>query len=111
MRFIMSNQATGPRSDAGKERSSLNAATHGLCSERPVLPCEDPAAWDAFHDGVVQELEPVGILEHELAARIALQLWRLRRVARFEAKVGTDLYEETAGKPAGAMIGLSPDDP
>ncbi len=107
----MSTQSTGPRSDAGKQRSSANAATHGLCSERPVLPIEDPAAWDAFHDGVVQELDPVGIFETELADRIALQLWRLRRVARFEATVGTDLYEETAGKAAGAMIGLSPNDP
>ncbi len=107
----MSTQSTGPRSDAGKERSSANAATHGLCSERPVLPCEDPAAWDAFHDGVVQELEPVGILEHEFADRIALHHWRLRRVARFEATVGDDLYNAATSKAAGAMIGRSPDDP
>ncbi len=107
----MSTQSTGPRSDAGKERSSANAATHGLCSERPVLPCEDPAAWDAFHTGIVQELEPVGILEHELADRIALHHWRLRRVARFEATVGDDLYNAATSKAAGAMIGLSPDDP
>ncbi len=107
----MSKPATGPRSDAGKERSSVNAATHGLCSDRPVLPCEDADVWDAFHDGIVQELDPVGILERELADRIALQLWRLRRVARFEAKVGTDLYEDATSKAAGAMIGLSPDNP
>ncbi len=54
----MSTHPTGPRIDAGKERSSANAATHGLCSERPVLPCEDAAAWDTFHSGVVQEREP-----------------------------------------------------
>ncbi len=106
----MSTQSTGPRSDAGKARSSANAATHGLCSERPVLPCEDPAAWDAFHTGVVQELEPVGILEHELADRIALHHWRLRRVARFEGTLTSDLHEAATSKAAGAMIGLSPSD-
>ena len=45
----MSSHATGPRSDAGKERSSLNAVKHGLRSERPVIPGEDPVEWDAFH--------------------------------------------------------------
>ena len=30
---LMSNHATGPRSDAGKERSALNATKHGLRSE------------------------------------------------------------------------------
>ncbi len=28
----MSTQSTGPRSEEGKERSSLNATRHGLCS-------------------------------------------------------------------------------
>ena len=40
----MSSPANGPSSESGKERSSLNAIKHGLRSERPVLPGEDPAA-------------------------------------------------------------------
>jgi len=83
----MSKHAGGPRSDAGKERSSLNAVKHGLRSERPVLPGEDASAWDAFHAGVVADLRPVGSVETELADRVALQLWRLRRAARYEAQV------------------------
>ncbi len=107
----MSTHATGPRTAAGKERSSMNATTHGLCSEKTVLPCEDADAWQAFHNAVVAELEPVGVLENEYANRIALHHWRLRRVARFEGTVTSDLHEAATSTAAGAMIGLSPNDP
>ena len=43
-----SSHATGPRSDAGKERSSLNAARHGLRSERPVSPGKDVEVRSVF---------------------------------------------------------------
>src|SRR6516164_9393848 len=93
MRCIMSSHATGPRSDAGKERSSQNAIKHGLRSERPVLPDEDSAEWDEFHNGVLAELAPVGVIERELADRVALQWWRQRRAARYEAEVASDDYQ------------------
>ncbi len=86
----MSNTATGPRSDAGKERSSLNAATHGLCSERPVLAGESAEEWDVFLVEIVAELLPATFTERELAERIALQMWRQRRAARYEVSAGTD---------------------
>ena len=74
--------ATGPRTPEGKERSSQNATKHGLRSERPIVPGEDPAEWDNFRDNIVKDLEPGNTIEHELAERIALQMWRLRRAAR-----------------------------
>src|SRR2546429_9858627 len=77
----MSNPSTGPRSVEGKERASLNAVKHGLRSERPVLPGEDAAEWDAFRAEIVRDLDPAGTLETELAERVALQMWRLRRAA------------------------------
>src|SRR5260370_3982818 len=89
----MSSHATGPRSDQGKERSSLNAVKHGLRSERPVLPGEDPDQWDHFRAGVIKDLGPVGTLEGELADRVALQLWRLRRAARYDAQMAAAACE------------------
>jgi hypothetical protein len=83
----MSKHATGPTSEAGKERSSRNALKHGLRSERPVLPDEDPAEWDAFRAAIVGDIDPGSAIEAELADRVALQLWRLRRAARYEAEV------------------------
>ncbi len=107
----MSTHATGPRTAAGKERSSMNAATHGLCSEKTVLPCEDADEWQTFRAAIITELEPVGTLENEYAGRIALHHWRLRRVARFEGTLTSDLHEAATSNAAGAMIGLSPNDP
>jgi hypothetical protein len=106
----MSNPSTGPTSDAGKERSSLNAVKHGLRSERPVLPGEDAAEWDAFQAAIVADLAPGSVLETELAERVALQLWRLRRAARYEAQVAADQCE-TARHSAGLDPGhgLRPD--
>ena len=37
--------STGPRTAAGKQRSSQNALTHGLTAASPVLATEDPAAY------------------------------------------------------------------
>ncbi len=34
--------STGPRTEAGKRRSSLNALQHGLTATSAVLPSEDP---------------------------------------------------------------------
>jgi len=107
----MSDHATGPRSDAGKERSSLNALQHGLRSERPVLPGEDAAEWDAFRADTVRELRPFGTLETELADRVALQLWRLRRAARYEAQVAAAEGERVRHANSDPCADLVSDDP
>ena len=88
----MTIAATGPRSDAGKQRSSRNATKHGMCSERPVVPGEDPAEWDFFRKEILVTLAPGSFMEQELADRVALQMWRLRRAARYEAEVATDEF-------------------
>jgi len=50
-----SQHSTGPRTESGKQRASLNAIRHGLNGASPVLPSEDPAAYEAhrrqFLDG------------------------------------------------------------
>ena len=90
----MSQTATGPRTDAGKATSSLNALKHGLCSERTVIAGEDPAEWDAFREEIVRTFSPHTFLERELAERVALQMWRQRRAARYEAELVAAVYEE-----------------
>src|SRR5438874_11425511 len=75
----------GPRTPEGKLAVSGNAIRHGIFAHLPVVPGEDPAAWAAHRAGVVGSLAPVGLLEVTLAARAALLLWRLGRLARCEA--------------------------
>jgi hypothetical protein len=43
--------STGPRTDSGKQRSSLNALRHGLTAACAVLQSEDRAAYDAHCRG------------------------------------------------------------
>src|SRR5579884_1766368 len=84
---------TGPRTAAGKQRSSLNALKHGLTSRRVVLPYENQAEYDALLKDLLDESQPVGIIEFELVNDIAAALWRLRRVRGREC----DLAEVALG--------------
>ncbi len=84
---------TGPRTAAGKQRSSLNALKHGLTSRRVVLPYENQAEFDALLKDLLEESQPVGTLEFELVHDIAAALWRLRRVRGREC----DLAEVALG--------------
>lgn len=78
--------STGPRTTEGKAVVARNATTHGIFAAVPVLPGESPEAWADHRHGVVQSLAPVGLLELNLAERAALILWRLQRLARYEAE-------------------------
>jgi hypothetical protein len=78
-------QSTGPTTIEGVEAVKLNALRHGLRSVQTVVPGEDPDAWEAHRAAVVEDVKPVGALELALAEQIAIKLWRLGRVVRFEA--------------------------
>jgi len=105
---------------AGKAVAKLNGVTHGLRSIAPVLPTESPDEWATHRVGIVDALAPAGALEVALAERVALLLWRLGRVARFETTVATaaqedseDDYvrrEEEKGRYTGTWASHSPDD-
>jgi hypothetical protein len=79
---------TGPRTRAGKEVASRNALSHGITSPSPVLAgMEREADWRRHLNGIVDGLAPEGDLERALAERVALLLWRLHRITRYEVAV------------------------
>jgi hypothetical protein len=80
-------KSSGPRTAAGKARSAQNALRHGLRSELPVLPGERAGDWEEYQAGIFRSLAPVGALEEALANRVALCLWRQRRVIVYEVGV------------------------
>lgn len=87
--------STGPRTPEGKAVAALNATRHGLTSILPVLPgVESQEDWDRHLAGVAQALLPETHLEEILVERIALLLWRLRRVARYERDATAATHEE-----------------
>ena len=54
------------------------------------MPGESQEEWEAFRDDIVKRYHPADSFETELAERIALQMWRFRRVTRFETQTITD---------------------
>jgi hypothetical protein len=77
--------STGPRTEAGKLRSSLNALRHGLTSRTLVLPTEDPADYAAHLQRFIQQFQPSGPLEEQLVQSLADTTWRLNRIPALEA--------------------------
>jgi hypothetical protein len=81
---LNAQHSTGPRSDAGKARSSQNARKHGLCGVDVALPNEDPELFDQrmaqWHDFYASD-DPG---QAALARGAALADWRLVRCARAE---------------------------
>jgi hypothetical protein len=76
--------STGPRTSAGKKRSSLNAVRHGLTGQIVVQTPEDQQAFNQHCDGIRKDLDPEGALETNLAQAIAEDYWRLNRVRALE---------------------------
>lgn len=73
-------QSTGPRTPQGKARASSNALKHGILSQQLILKDESADDFARLHAELVADLRPVGFLEHNLVERIAIGLWRQRRL-------------------------------
>lgn len=74
----MSKQ-TGPRTPKGKAVSRLNA------SKSPVLPeVEKEDEWIEHRRGVFDAIAPANYLEEALTERVAVILWRFKRLVRYE---------------------------
>jgi hypothetical protein len=86
----------GPVTQEGKEVVRWNATRHGIRSPAPVVPGVERAEdWEEHRDGVLESLQPEGHLEFVLAERVALLLWRLNRVTRYETE-SIALFQEKA---------------
>lgn len=78
-------RSTGPRTAAGKQRSSLNALRHGLTGHIIVLPTEDLSAYQRHLQRFVEQFQPKGGLEEQLVQSLGDTTWRLNRVPATEA--------------------------
>jgi hypothetical protein len=85
---LNAQHSTGPKSEVGKSVSSQNAVKHGLLARIPVLPLvESQTEWDRHCERLESCLAPVDCLESILVEKVALQLWRLKRLALYEREV------------------------
>jgi hypothetical protein len=79
--------STGPRTEEGKRRSSLNARRHNLTGQVTAMTEEDRIAHNAFSEALIQSMAPEGALELQLAQRIATDSWRLNRSSAIEDNI------------------------
>lgn len=75
------HKSTGPRTESGKARASLNARHHQLTAKTYIAPPEEMQAYDAHCAAWREALQPAGIQERELVEEIARDKWRLKRAA------------------------------
>jgi hypothetical protein len=84
-----SQLSTGPKTEAGKKRSSLNALRHGLTSQIVVMPTEDLQAYQRHIKSFTDEYHPKGATEAHLVQALADTSWRQNRVVALEANLLT----------------------
>jgi len=71
--------STGPRTEAGKARSSQNATKHGLFAAHDFIREGEEAEYAQTLTSLMEEIAPEGILEQTFATEIMGATWRLRR--------------------------------
>src|SRR5277367_6834369 len=79
--------STGPRSEAGKQKSALNSVRHGLTGQTIILPADQVETYKNFSEGLLKELAPVGVHEADLAHSIVSSRWRLHQISSMESAI------------------------
>ena len=112
-------RSTGPQTPEGKEVSKRNALKYGVYSNdlilRHGLIRENPADFENLFGSLKEDLRPEGAMETIVVEKIAVSLWRLRRIYRAELaqfKTQIDGLKEGFGHPVAPDVAwLDPDEP
>ena len=78
-------KSTGPKTVEGKQRSSINAMTHGIFAQIPILPGEDRENLTALADAINQTYKPQDAMEVILVERIIVASFKQIRLREVEA--------------------------
>jgi hypothetical protein len=89
-----SAHSTGPRTEAGRQRSSLNAYRNGLNGQIVCSTPEELSAFKLFCSEIREELAPVGPIERFLAKSVSENMYRLERARSVENGIWADGFRE-----------------
>ena len=89
-----SKLSTGPKTEAGKRVSSLNAKRSHLHCQITCLPAEELAVYEKLLEDVVAEYQPVGPTETFYATSAAQSMWRLQHLRALEQGVFANGHRE-----------------
>ena len=88
-------KSTGPKTVEGKQRSSMNAMTHGIFAQIPILPGEDRENLTALADAINHAYKPQDAMEIMLVERIIVASFRQIRLREAEAaQIKINMSEE-----------------
>jgi hypothetical protein len=79
--------STGPTSETGKAKSSVNAVKTGLTGRTVLLPNEDAVLYEGHVSQFMKSQAPVGDDERNLVQSLADTEWRLLRIPALEMGV------------------------
>src|ERR1700757_509638 len=79
-------KSTGPKSEEGKAKSSMNALRHGLTAAQAVLPHEDQHGYEKLREGMLESYAPENPAEQAIVEELANAYWRLMRLHRVETR-------------------------
>jgi hypothetical protein len=101
-------KSTGPKTPEGKARSSGNALTYGIFGQGLFIAGENPEEYAELLRGLNEDLRPVGALEIIHVERIAMAVWRQRRLMRAEsAAVGFRQQAKDTRKMLNDTLGIA----
>jgi hypothetical protein len=83
-------KSQGPKTEAGRQKSSMNAVTHGLYAASVVLTTESREQHQEMLQAYIQQFQPAGQAELDLVEEMVNAKWRQRRLWAIEA----DLLED-----------------
>lgn len=105
---INAQKSTGAITHAGKATVSKNAVTHGLFSKQLILTDENSLEYQLLFEQLQQELSPVGILEQSLVERVAISLWKQKRLIKAEtARLNLELQTQKLLSAINSELNLS----
>jgi hypothetical protein len=79
--------STGPVTEEGKAKSSLNALKSGFTGRAVLLPTGNTAQYQAHIQSYEDHFQPVGPEEHALVQSLAETAWRLARIPGLEMAI------------------------
>ena len=72
-------KSKGPKTEAGKQRSRLNAIRHGLAARTVCLTREDRPIFEAVVEAYTNRFQPADDVEEDLIERMVVAKWKQRR--------------------------------
>ena len=78
------SKSRGPITPQGRERSALNAVTHGITAKTLILQNEDPDHFLEMMNSYVEYFQPENQIQIDLVTDLVAARWRLRRTWRYQ---------------------------